>query len=240
MDPGRPPVTLTAPAKLTLSLAVTGVRPDGLHLIRGEMVTLDLHDTLELTPGETGLTVVGGGADVPTGPDNLVSRALQLVGRTAEVRVTKRIPSQAGLGGGSSDAGAILRWAGFDDLEAAARLGADVAFCTVGGRALVGGFGEQVTPLPFRPMVVTLLTPPIACATGAVYRAWDDLGGPTGEAGNDLEPAALHVLPELGRWRDELAAATGERPRLAGSGSTWFGRRRVPGSGPSGVPNGRR
>jgi len=228
---GGHPVVLRAPAKLTLSLAVTGVRPDGLHLIRAEMVTLDLHDTLELTPGGSGLTVIGGGDDIPTGPDNLVNKALGLVGRTAAIRLTKRIPSQAGLGGGSSDAGAILRWAGFDDLEAAAGLGADVAFCTVGGRAIVEGMGEVVRPLPFVPLIFTLVTPPLACPTGAIYRAWDELGGPTGEAGNDLEPAALHVMPELARWRDELAEATGRRPRLAGSGSTWFVEGDHPGAG---------
>ncbi len=220
--PDRYPISLIAPAKLTLSLEVTGVRPDGLHLIRAEMVTLDLHDTVELAPDGHGLVVVGGGEDVPTGPDNLVNRALALVGRTAAVRLTKRIPSQAGLGGGSSDAGAILRWAGFDDLEAAAALGADVAFCTVGGRALVEGIGEVVRPLPFEPMTFTLVTPPLACPTAAIYRAWDELGGPQGEAGNDLEPAALSVVPDLVRWRDELAESTGVRPRLAGSGSTWF------------------
>lgn len=219
---GDHPVVLRAPAKLTLSLSVTGVRPDGLHLILAEMVTLDLHDTLEVTPGGSGLTVIGGGDDIPTGSDNLVNKALDLAGRTAAVRLRKRIPSQAGLGGGSSDAGAILRWAGFDDLEAAAGLGADVAFCIVGGRAMVEGMGEVVRQLPFLPLTVTLVTPPLACPTGAIYRAWDELGGPTGEAGNDLEPAALHVVPELARWRDELAEATGRRPRLAGSGSTWF------------------
>lgn len=224
-------VALIAPAKLTLSLEITGVRSDGLHLIRAEMVTLDLHDIVELAPGGVGLTVVGGGDDVPTGPDNLVNRALRLVGRTAAVRLTKRIPSQAGLGGGSSDAGAILRWAGFHDLEAAARLGADVAFCTVGGRALVEGMGERIDPLPFEPLTVTLLTPPLGCPTAAIYRAWDELGGPRGEAGNDLEPAALVVVPELARWRDRLAEATGLRPRLAGSGSTWFVEGDHPGPG---------
>jgi 4-diphosphocytidyl-2-C-methyl-D-erythritol kinase len=61
-----------------------------------------------------------------------------------------------------------------------------------------------------------------------VYAAWDALGGPVGEHGNDLEPAALAVAPELGRYRDLLGDATGERPRLAGSGSTWF----VPGAYP--------
>lgn len=225
------PVVLTAPAKLTLSLEITGVRDDGLHLVRAEMVTLDLHDTLELAPGRSGLTVIGGGGDVTTGPENLVNRALRLTGRTAAVRLTKRIPSQAGLGGGSADAGAILRWAGFRNLEAAAELGADVAFCTVGGRAMVEGIGEIVRPLPFEPLSVTLLTPPLACPTAAIYRAWDELGGPRGGAGNDLEPAALHVVPELARWRDELAAATGLRPRLAGSGSTWFVEGEHPGQG---------
>ncbi len=216
------PIELPAPAKLTLSLRLTGLRNDGLHLIDAEMVTVDLYDTLELVEGGHGLTVVGGGADIPTGPDNLVQRALALAGRTAAVVLTKRIPSRAGLGGGSSDAGAVLRWAGFDDLEAAAALGADVAFCTVGGRARVTGIGEVVEPLRFEPKTFTLLTPPVPCPTGAIYQRWDELRGPTGAAGNDLEPAALSVVPELARWRDELGTASGLTPRLAGSGSTWF------------------
>ncbi|MDH3293983.1 MAG: 4-(cytidine 5'-diphospho)-2-C-methyl-D-erythritol kinase [Acidimicrobiia bacterium] len=223
-------ILLQAPAKLTLSLEITGVRDDGLHLIRAEMVTVDYYDTLELAPGREGLVVVNGDDDIPTGPDNLVNRALALVGRRAAVRLTKRIPSEAGLGGGSSDAGAILRWAGFDDLEAAAALGADVVFCTIGGRALVEGFGQRLTPLPHRDQTFTLFTPPVACPTKAVYRAWDELGGPKGEAGNDLEPAALAVSPELQRWRDQLAEVTGRRPRLAGSGSTWFVEGAFPGA----------
>ncbi len=224
-------VRLLAPAKLTLELRITGVRPDGMHLIDAEMVTVDLYDTLDLIVGRRGLTVIGGGDDIPIGPDNLVQRALDLVGVTASVRLTKRIPSQAGLGGGSSDAGAILRWAGLDDLGAAARLGADVAFCTVGGRARVGGIGEVVTPLPHRELTFTLLTPPIACPTGAVYRAWDESGRQPGGYGNDLEAAALTVAPELARWRDELADVSGRRPRLAGSGSTWFVDGAFPGPG---------
>ena len=68
----------------------------------------------------------------------------------------------------------------------------------------------------------TLLTPPLTCSTPAVYRAWDELGGPTAEGPNDLEPAALAVEPELARWRDRLGDATGEVPVLAGSGSSWF------------------
>ncbi len=224
-------IELQAPAKLTLSLRMTGLRDDGLHLIDAVMITVDLFDTMVVTEGETGLTVVGGGSDIPTGPENLVNRALVLAGRSASVALTKRIPSQAGLGGGSSDAGAILRWAGFDDLEAAAGLGADIAFCTVGGRARVQGIGEVVEPLPFVEETYTLVTPPLACPTGAIYKRWDELGGPTGERGNDLEPAALSVVPELAVWRDELGESTGEQPRLAGSGSTWFVEGNHPGDG---------
>lgn len=215
-------ISLAAPAKLTISLKMTGIRADGMHLIDAEMVTLDLHDTLAVDPSGDGLTVVGGGDDIPTGPSNLVNQALVLAGRTAGVSLTKRIPSQAGLGGGSSDAGAILRWAGFDDLDAAASIGADVAFCAVGGRARVSGIGEIVEPLTFVERTFTVVTPPIACSTPAVYRAWDDLGGPSHDSGNDLEPAALVVAPELATWRDELWEASGVRPMLAGSGSTWF------------------
>jgi 4-diphosphocytidyl-2-C-methyl-D-erythritol kinase len=215
------PDVVVAPAKLTRSLRVVGVRPDGFHLIDAEMVSLDLADTLTISEGDA-LELRGAGADVTADDDNLVRRALRLVGRTAHVVLDKRIPSGAGLGGGSADAAAVLRWAGFDDLAAAAALGADVAFCLVGGRARVTGIGDGVEPLPFEALTVTLLTPPLHCSTPAVYRAWDDLGGPTAAGPNDLEPAALVVAPELARWRDALGDATGRTPVLAGSGSSWF------------------
>jgi 4-diphosphocytidyl-2-C-methyl-D-erythritol kinase len=212
---------LTAPAKLTLTLRITGVRDDGFHLLEAEMVTLDLADELTFAEGD-GLELVGAHPDVPADDQNLVRKALAAVGRKADVRLQKRIPAGAGLGGGSADAAAVLRWARTCDLDLAASLGADVPFCLVGGRALVRGVGEQVEPLPFEAMTFTLLTPPVQCSTAEVYEAWDSLGGPRGEHGNDLEPAALVVEPELGRWRDRLADTTGQQPRLAGSGSTWF------------------
>ena len=225
---------LIAPAKLTLSLGITGRRPDGYHLLEAEMVTLDLADRLVVEPGD-GLVVVdagtgiaanpdgeAGSVQVPAGGDNLVVRALDLAGRRARVTLHKSIPAGAGLGGGSADAAAILRWAGFDDERIAAQLGADVAFCLVGGRARVTGIGEIVEPLAYRRRTFTLCTPHFGCSTAAVYRAWDQLGGPAGPAGNDLEEAALAVEPRLAEVRDALAEATGQRPRLAGSGSTWF------------------
>lgn len=217
-----PADVVTAHAKLTLTLRVTGVRADGYHLIDAEMVSLDLADTLTIDPAGDGLEVRGAGAHVEVDDDNLVRRALRAAGRTAHVVLDKRIPAGAGLGGGSADAAAVLRWAGVTDLELAAGIGADVAFCLVGGRARVRGIGEVVDPLPFEPRAFTLLTPPVHCSTPAVYRAWDELGGPTAAGPNDLEPAALAVAPELARWRDRLGDLTGQTPVLAGSGSTWF------------------
>ena len=251
--PGLLPALLLGRAKLTLSLRITGRRPDGYHLLDSEMVTLDLADHLEMSEGD-GLEVVGeasgrgassgslassvssgsSAGTAPTGDDNLVRRALLVAGRSAFVRLRKRIPTGAGLGGGSADAAAVLRWAGLTDPEIAAKLGADVPFCLAGGRARVRGVGEVVEPLAFeevsgRPF--TLLIPPLHVSTADVYRAWDDLGGPSGDNGNDLEPAALVVEPGLAEWRDRLSGATGERPRLAGSGATWFVEGEFPGEG---------
>ena len=212
-----------APAKLTLELRITGVRPDGFHLIEAEMVTLDLADRLLVSPGQ-GLSVNGAteGFSVTPDGDNLVTKALALVGRQAQISIEKNIPAGAGLGGGSADAAAVLRWAGFTDLEAAATLGADVAFCLRGGRAWVTGIGQEVSLLPFEPRTFTLLTSPFGCSTPAVYGKWDALGGPRGDGGNDLEPAALAQYPELTIYRDALEDASGLTPQLAGSGSTWF------------------
>lgn len=219
---------LRAPAKLTRSLRVVGRRPDGYHFLEAEMVSIEWSDRLEVEPGDA-LEVVdrtpGGAGSVTAGPENLVSQALRLVGRRARVRLEKRVPPGAGLGGGSADAAAILRWAGIgadpEDLALAATLGADVPFCLTGGRALVSGIGEVVRPLPPLELGFTLLLSPFGMSTPAVYRRWDAMGGPQGP-GNDLEPAALAEEPRLGRWRDAFAEATGREPRLAGSGSTWF------------------
>ena len=225
-----------APAKLTLSLRVTGVRDDGYHLIDAEMTTLDLHDVLEIedTHGAIEAAMTAPKSTVQfTGPfatglvddgTNLVTKALRLVKRTASVVLEKNIPHGGGLGGGSADAAAILRWAGQPiDLPAVATsLGADVPFCAAGGRARVRGIGEIIDPIPQKPGVVTLVIPPFSVSTPAVYRAWDELGGPTSEGPNDLEPAALVVEPRLVAWRDAIAQTTGTSPVLAGSGATWF------------------
>jgi 4-diphosphocytidyl-2-C-methyl-D-erythritol kinase len=222
------PVTLLAPAKLTLELRITGVRDDGYHLIDAEMITLDWADTLTVTPGGAGLTADGPFADgMPLDDTNLVARALRMVGREAAVHLHKTIPHGGGLGGGSADAAAILRWAGHTDVRAASSLGADVSFCVVGGRARVSGIGEIVEPLTPGNIDVTLVIPPLTVSTPAAYQAWDEMGGPRGIA-NDLEPAALLVEPALVRWRDRIKEATGVRPTLAGSGATWYLRGHYP------------
>jgi 4-diphosphocytidyl-2-C-methyl-D-erythritol kinase len=222
-------VTLRAHAKLTLGLRITGVRDDGYHLIDAEMVSLDLHDLITVVPGGSGLTASGPfSSGMALDETNLVARALRLarVDTDVGVHLDKQIPHGGGLGGGSTDAAAVLRWCGVsttpDDLERASRLGADIPFCMVGGRACVRGIGELVEPLAHVDRVVTLVIPPLSVSTPAAYRAWDALGGPVADGPNDLEPAALVVEPDLRRWRDLIGDRAGEEPVLAGSGATWF------------------
>ncbi len=244
-------VDLFAPAKLTLSLRITGVRDDGYHLIDAEMVTLDFGDRLALKEFKQEAQARQAGKDqhrvtmfdnsgqellnITKPGENLVERALvtaeNLTGRQAQASVYKQIPPGAGLGGGSSDAAAVLRWAGINDPMVAVSLGADVAFCLAGGRARVQGIGEIIEPLDYVSEHYTLQFSPVHCVTKDVYEAWDQMGSPVGENGNDLEAAALWVAPELADWRDELQEATGQTPRLAGSGSTWFVAGSYPGAG---------
>ncbi|HAG66938.1 MAG TPA: 4-(cytidine 5'-diphospho)-2-C-methyl-D-erythritol kinase, partial [Acidimicrobium sp.] len=162
---------------------------------------------------------------ISTDSSNLVRRALSLAGRSARVHIEKNIPSGGGLGGGSADAAAILNWAGFTDLETASRLGADIPFCMIGGRARVRGIGELIETLPPVQRKITLVIPPFGVSTPAVYRAWDDLaraGINTMSDQNDLQQAALVIEPRLLEWQDKIAQACGQAPVLAGSGATWW------------------
>ena len=223
-------VSLVAPAKLTLSLRVTGIRQDGFHLIDAEMVTLDFADELILDPARSGFEISGkfaGDIAADEISNNLAAKALKLANRQAHVSITKNIPSGGGLGGGSADAAAILRWAGFTDLVSAAKLGADIAFCMVGGRARVTGIGEIVNPLKKVSREITLVVPPFRVSTPAVYHAFDQLTDfcktSLKHSGvNDLEPAAINVEPRLAEWKEKIAQASGVEPTLAGSGSTWW------------------
>jgi 4-diphosphocytidyl-2-C-methyl-D-erythritol kinase len=227
--------TLAAPAKLTWSLHVTGVRPDGLHLIDAEMVSLELADTVELDEADgpdgsdreprfaVAVEYPATARDAALGDDDLIRRALRLVGRRAHVSVVKRIPIGAGLGGGSADAAAVLRWAGVTDPAIAVKLGADVPFCCVGGRAVVRGVGEVVEPLPPLARVVTLALPGFGVDTSACYRAFDGLSERERQhPRNDLSRAAELVAPELVEVRRLLEERTDAGFVLAGSGSTLY------------------
>jgi 4-diphosphocytidyl-2-C-methyl-D-erythritol kinase len=226
--PARFGAVVPAWAKLTLRLQVKGKRADGMHVLDAEMLTVDLADELSFERG-VGVafvdSVVGGLGlgELDWGPSNLVWRALARAGEKAAVRVVKRIPVGAGLGGGSADAAAVLRWAGISDLALAAELGSDVPFCLVGGRARVGGAGEAVVALPFEERAFVVLVPPLSVSTAAVYHAFDHVGPGRMEGHeNELEHAAITVVPALAPWRDSLGDLVGKRPRLCGSGSAWF------------------
>ncbi|HWD24443.1 MAG TPA: 4-(cytidine 5'-diphospho)-2-C-methyl-D-erythritol kinase [Acidimicrobiales bacterium] len=221
-------------AKLTRNLRIVGRRDDGYHLIESEMVTLDFADELTFFDAEhSSLEVIDliawerdgdrgdmASASIPSDGSNLVLRALALAGRAASVTLRKRIPAGAGLGGGSADAAAALRFASFADPAEAVVLGADVPFCVVGGRAIVRGVGEILEPRPPVPLNFVVVTPAFGVSTAAAYQAFDEFGAGDGE--NDLERAALTVEPRLATVRDLVREVAGVRPILAGSGSSFF------------------
>jgi 4-diphosphocytidyl-2-C-methyl-D-erythritol kinase len=176
-----------APAKINLHLRVSGCRADGFHEVRTLLQTIDLVDELRARPASAGVLEIRVDPDqsVPTGEDNLVSRAAHAlrdragVSGGAEIELIKRIPVGAGLGGGSSDAAATLvmldaLW----DLhlekkvleDIAADLGSDVPFFLTGGLAWATGRGEIVRPLPdFMSHAVLVCVPPIEVSTRDVY-----------------------------------------------------------------------
>jgi 4-diphosphocytidyl-2-C-methyl-D-erythritol kinase len=229
------PHRLDAPAKLNLSLRVTGQRDDGHHLLDSVVVLLEIADRLLLLPGCSGLRVEGAGAaDLPLGADNLAWRGLVagLDGSPdlACLALEKRIPAEAGLGGGSSDAAAGWRlgraWRGLpdradeDDLRRLAGIGADVPFFAAAlPAARVRGIGERLEPLPAPERRVVLVLPAFGLSTAAVFaelrpEEW-------GAAENDLLAPACRLRPELGELLETVRRAGGE-PRLTGSGSTIF------------------
>ena len=229
------PLRLEAPAKLNLSLRVTGRRDDGLHELDSHFVLLELADRLLLLPGCSGLRVEGeGSADLPLGADNLAWRGLAAgMGGPPDLAclaLEKRIPAAAGLAGGSSDAAAAWRlgraWNGRDDrptpddIEALVAIGADVPFFASGvAEARVTGIGETIAPLEPIPREVVLVHPPFGLSTRDVFAALrpDEWG----QRENDLLAPARRLRPEL----DDLFAIVAEAggvPRLTGSGPTIF------------------
>jgi 4-diphosphocytidyl-2-C-methyl-D-erythritol kinase len=184
-------VTVLCHAKLNLFLDVVGRRPDGFHDLVTVFHEIELTDTVAVLalrdqPPALTLQVEPASPDVPADATNLACRAAAALWETAgrrvalEVRLRKRIPVGAGLGGGSADAAGALRAANrvlglrksADELRAvAATLGSDVAFLVEGGSALARGRGEILERVPSRPIDFLLLVPTFPLATAAVYKA---------------------------------------------------------------------
>ncbi len=255
-------LTLRAPAKLNLRLAVGPRGADGYHPLSTLMVALDgLGDDVEVALADRRSVSCPG----IEGPANLAWRALDAleaaVGRSlpVAVRIHKRIPAQAGLGGGSSDAAATLVAAdrlhglalGADALEAiAARAGSDVPFFVRGGAQWAGGRGERLRPAAVPGFAALLAKPDAGLSTAAVYAAFDRLPppGPAGDATapasadelagwvrNDLWPAALALAPRLGATARSLRAAGARAVLLCGSGSCLAGLYRDRGAAEAGL-----
>ena len=250
-------LTLHAPAKVNLTLIVGARRDDGYHDVSTVMQTVGLYDTLTLTDG-SGLTMTCTDPALPTDGSNLVLRAaalfcqeLHLPVPDLHLHLQKRIPSQAGLGGGSSDAAAVLRAmrtlyapeVSDAELERmAAALGSDVPFFIRGGTALATGRGERLTPLPrLADGWFVVVKPPEGFSTPAMYRRLDELppqppqsDGMTAALGagelravaaalcNSFERA---VPPDSAVWviREALRAQGALAAMLSGSGSAVFG-----------------
>lgn len=211
--------TWLAPAKVNLSLMVRPAAVGGLHPVQSLMQTIDWCDRVTVTEGEEDSLEVKG-ANLPTGGDNLVWKAVSALEKGIDLArpplrmsLTKRIPVAAGLGGGSADAAAVLVALGkmLNIAPAALRraapdIGSDVSAALEGGSLWVEGFGEKVTPLPsLSGFALAVAVPDYPMLTADVYRMWDNLDGPRG---SEFPSAALPpVLRRSGSFRNDLVPA---------------------------------
>ncbi|MCD1626190.1 MAG: 4-(cytidine 5'-diphospho)-2-C-methyl-D-erythritol kinase [Paracoccaceae bacterium] len=240
-----------APAKINLTLHVTGQRADGYHLLDSLVVFADLGDRLTLTPAATPALSVAGpmAAGVPAGADNLVLRAAQVMGVALDIRLDKHLPAAAGIGGGSSDAAAVLRGvlALRPDktlpVDNGLSLGADVPVCLVARAARMRGIGEQVSPVDgLPPLHAVLVNPRVSVSTAVIFRTlarrdntpmpavlppWADaveLAVWLAAQRNDMQAAAIVAVPVVGQVIASIAATQGcLLARMSGSGATCFG-----------------
>ncbi|MGI3169233.1 4-(cytidine 5'-diphospho)-2-C-methyl-D-erythritol kinase [Pseudooceanicola sp. C21-150M6] len=238
-----------APAKVNLSLHVTGQRPDGYHLLDSLVAFADIGDHLTMMKADVPRVSVTGplASGVPTGPNNLVLKAAAFMNLTADIVLDKHLPAAAGIGGGSSDAAAVLR--GLSTLYArplpcgTEALGADVPVCLTPRVSRLQGVGERITPLPaLPPLHGVLVNPGVSVATPAVFNAmsqrtnppmpeplprWNDtetLIGWLADQRNDMEAAAIACAPIIRDVLHQIAQSPLCRlARMSGSGATCFG-----------------
>jgi 4-diphosphocytidyl-2-C-methyl-D-erythritol kinase len=238
-------VRVRAFAKINLALRVVGVRADGYHELLTTFQSLALHDTLTFTVARGPFHIACDDPACPADRTNLVWRAADEIWRAAgrrgepggvRVRIEKRIPLAAGLGGGSSDAAASLRalaslWGvelGEDRLRRiAAGLGADVPYFLQGGTALGVERGDVLFPLIDWPASwIVLLLPDFGVSTVDAFRWFDRQRARVKEAarhGNDLEAPVVARYPEIGALVEALRAAGASYGSMSGSGSAVFG-----------------
>ncbi len=223
--------TLRPPAKINLNLRILGKRADGYHLIESEVQTVSLHDEMEVEASR-GFHLECHGKRVPCGEENILYRAYEAFSKVVavsgiKIKLFKRIPPGRGLGGGSSDAAALLlamREIFTPNLpfamlqEIALKVGADVPLFLIGGRIKMEGIGEKLTALPDREGYAVLLDPGLEVTTGEVYRKYDELL----EKGFDFSPYENHLLPALLSLHPELEQYPAMGMRLTGSGSCFF------------------
>ncbi len=237
-------------AKVNLSLRVRTPRSNGMHQIRSLVQSVDWVDEMSLDVVDNDDVFVVRGSDLGVDEDNLAWLAVATMrsGSRPAVRLEldKSIAVAAGLGGGSADAalGLVLGAEVFGRLPdiataVATGLGADVPFCLSGGMAILEGIGDEVTRLKVAAdFALAIVVPPFELATPTVYRRWDELEGPTGPGvaahhlpvslrehapiGNDLQPAAVDLIPELGDWIADTASAWGQPVAMSGSGPSLF------------------
>lgn len=250
----RPPtrVRARACAKINRTLRVLGIHPDGYHELRTTFQSLALHDTLTVTIRRGAFAITSDDPTCPLDSTNLVwqaaARLWQASGKKGalsgvEVHIRKRIPMQAGLGGGSSDAAAALRalsvaWKlRLDEqaLQAIGRtLGADVGFFLTGGTALGVERGDLLFPLADAPQAwVVLARPDYGVSTKDAYGWWDEAfraggsrvpvgQGMSGEWVNDLQPPVVARHPGIARLIRQLEARHASYAAMSGSGSAVF------------------
>lgn len=232
-----------APAKINLTLHVTGQRGDGYHLLDSLVAFADVGDRLTFTPADAlSLKVTGPFGDgVPEDARNLVWQAAELAELSAHITLEKNLPHGAGIGGGSSDAAAVLRHAG--SCGAAASLGADVPVCLTPQVQRMQGIGDLLTPLPALPPVwAVLVNPKVHVPTPDVFKALTQKTHPPmsthipafvdvaglinwlSDMRNDLEPPALACAPQVADVLNAVAACPDVAlARMSGSGATCFG-----------------
>lgn len=243
-SPARLAAVVRAHAKVNVALRVVSARSDGYHELQTVFQSLALHDTLRLAGTRGTFEMTCSDPNCPADSRNLVWRTARAVWRAAgrtgvprgvAIHIEKRIPMQAGLGGGSSDAAAALRvladWWRVPESRLpaiAASLGADVPYFLCGGTALGLERGDVIVPLPDAPRSwVLLVVPPFGVATADAYRWWDR--HPVAAARvdrpgtNDLQPAVVRRHPEVARLLRAVRRAGADPAAMSGSGSTVFG-----------------